>query len=44
MAPGRTTQQQQPDMQNGDLPDDRNLVGEMVKDICYNDARNYFGF
>ena len=32
------------DMQKGLIPDDEALVGLMVRDICYGNARNYFGF
>ena len=32
------------DMENGLIPNDLNMVGAMVKDICYNNAVNYFGF
>ena len=32
------------DMQKGLIPDDESLVGPMVRDICYENARNYFGF
>ena len=32
------------DMQRGFIPDDEGLVGPMVRDICYENARNYFGF
>ena len=32
------------DMQRGLIPDDEVLVGPMVRDICYDNARNYFGF
>ncbi|MBT3192258.1 MAG: glucuronate isomerase [Verrucomicrobia bacterium] len=32
------------DMSRGLIPDDFNLVGGMVKDICYNNASRYFGF
>ena len=32
------------DMQKGLIPDDENLVGPMVRNICYDNARNYFGF
>jgi len=32
------------DMARGRIPDDMPLVGRMVEDICYNNARNYFGF
>jgi glucuronate isomerase len=29
---------------DGLLPNDFNLIGKMVQDICYNNAENYFGF
>ncbi|MEA1875288.1 MAG: glucuronate isomerase [Bacteroidota bacterium] len=32
------------DMKNGILPDDQELIGKMVSDISYWNARNYFGF
>jgi glucuronate isomerase len=32
------------DVENGELPDDLKLLGGMVKDICYYNAVNYFGF
>ena len=32
------------DMQIGLLPNDFDLIGKMVQDICYNNAKNYFGF
>jgi glucuronate isomerase len=32
------------DMENGEIPSDINLVGKMVQDICYYNAKNYFGF
>ncbi len=32
------------DMQRGLVPDDEELVGAMVRDICYGNARRYFGF
>ena len=32
------------DIDNGELPPDMDLVGKMVQDICYNNARDYFGF
>jgi glucuronate isomerase len=32
------------DMERGRLPDDTDLVGEMVKDICYFNAKRYFRF
>jgi len=31
------------DVENGELPDDMALLGDIVKDICYNNAVNYFG-
>jgi glucuronate isomerase len=32
------------DVENGELPDDRELVGAMIRRICYTNARDYFGF
>ena len=32
------------DMEKGLIPMDFDLVGEMVEDICYRNARDYFGF
>lgn len=32
------------DMTRGFLPDDIALIGTMVRDICYNNAKRYFGF
>jgi glucuronate isomerase len=32
------------DVENGELPNDISLLGEMVKDICFNNAEKYFGF
>ncbi len=31
------------DMTNGEIPNDMQLVGNMVKDISYNNAKRYFG-
>lgn len=31
------------DMDNGELPDDMEVVGNMVKDICFRNAMAYFG-
>ncbi len=31
------------DIKNGELPDDFDLIGGMVQDICYRNAVNYFG-
>lgn len=30
-------------MERGELPDDMELVGGMVRNICYNNAKDYFG-
>jgi len=32
------------DVENGEIHNDRELLGQMVEDICYNNARNYFEF
>jgi glucuronate isomerase len=32
------------DVEKGLLPDDRELLGKMVEDISYNNAKNYFKF
>jgi glucuronate isomerase len=32
------------EMAQGVLPNDMGLVGSMVEDICYRNARDYFGF
>lgn len=31
------------DIENGELPDDLDLIGSTIGDICYNNALNYFG-
>jgi glucuronate isomerase len=31
-------------MARGLIPDEMELVGKMVADICYNNAASYFGF
>ena len=31
------------DVENGELPDDMELLGNMVKDICFRNAEAYFG-
>jgi hypothetical protein len=31
-------------MESGRLPNDLDLVGNMVSDICYRNAASYFGF
>jgi glucuronate isomerase len=32
------------EIENGLIPNDMELIGRMVGDICYNNARNYFNF
>jgi glucuronate isomerase len=32
------------DVENGELPNDMNMLGQMVEDICFNNASNYFNF
>ena len=32
------------DVENGEIPDDMELLGQMVKNICYYNARDYFRF
>jgi len=32
------------DIENGELPNDLEWTGKIVQDICYNNAREYFGF
>jgi len=32
------------DIESGHLPGDISLIGSMVQDICYNNAKNYFSF
>jgi glucuronate isomerase len=32
------------DVENGLLPNDMELLGEMVENICYNNAKNFFEF
>jgi glucuronate isomerase len=32
------------DIENGELPDDMELVGNIIQDICYNNNVNYFGW
>lgn len=32
------------DVENGELPNDTEWLGKIVSDICYNNAKNYFGF
>ena len=32
------------DIENGEIPDDEKLVGPMIKNICYANAKNYMAF
>lgn len=32
------------DVENGELPNETQWLGQMVEDICYNNANRYFGF
>jgi glucuronate isomerase len=32
------------DVEAGRLPDDTTLLGRLVEDVCFNNARAYFGF
>jgi glucuronate isomerase len=32
------------DIENGDLPGDVAAIGALVRDVCFDNARNYFGF
>ncbi|GAA3922968.1 glucuronate isomerase [Hymenobacter algoricola] len=32
------------DVENGELPDDMALLGQIVQNICYGNAKKYFGF
>ncbi|MGI5965513.1 MULTISPECIES: glucuronate isomerase [Anaerotruncus] len=31
-------------VEDGEYPDNRELLGKMVEDICYNNTKNFFGF
>ncbi len=31
-------------VENGEAPSDMDLLGRMVQDICFYNAKNYFGF
>ena len=31
-------------VENGEAPDDMSLLGNMIRDICFNNAKRYFGF
>ena len=32
------------EMENGELPDDEKLLGQMIRNVCYANARNYMSF
>ena len=32
------------EMENGEIPDNKEWVGKIIEDICYNNARDYFKF
>ena len=32
------------EIERGELPDDKNWIGGIIQDICYNNARQYFNF
>ncbi|MGI4805297.1 MAG: glucuronate isomerase [Janthinobacterium lividum] len=32
------------DVENGELPNDMELIGKIIGDICYHNAKNYFSF
>ena len=32
------------DLENGELPNDKKLIGQTIQDICYNNAKEYFKF
>ena len=32
------------EIQNGELPNDMTWIGQVIRDICYNNANNYFNF
>jgi len=32
------------DVENGEIPNDRELLGQMVENICYHNAKKYFNF
>ena len=32
------------DVRGGRLPDDRDLLGRLVQQVCFFNARDYFGF
>lgn len=32
------------DVENGEIPNDMNLLGKLIEGICFNNAKSYFGF
>jgi glucuronate isomerase len=32
------------EMENGEMPDDKQWVGKIIQDICFNNAKNYFNW
>ena len=32
------------DVENGEIPDDDSLIGPMIRNICYNNAKQYLAF
>jgi glucuronate isomerase len=32
------------DVQKGELPHDMEILSQLVRDVCYNNAKNYFKF
>jgi glucuronate isomerase len=32
------------EIENGEIPDNKEWVGKIIEDICFNNAKNYFGF
>jgi glucuronate isomerase len=32
------------DVENGELPYDKEWLGKVIQDICYNNAKTYFNF
>ncbi|MEP6700579.1 MAG: glucuronate isomerase, partial [Bacteroidota bacterium] len=32
------------EIENGELPNDIEWIGKVIKDICYNNAKNYFSW
>ena len=32
------------DVENGEIPDDDSLIGPMIRNICYHNAKQYLAF